>query len=510
MKTIPFFKLLLVFFCLCTLWAAEAKEPEAPDKMKWWDEARLGLFITWGPYSQWGGVYKGNEQKRNGSEWIMNRCKIPVSEYLGKARQFNPVNFDAEAIVTMAKNAGMQYIIFTAKHHDGFAMFHSKASPYNIVDYTPFKRDVMKELADACRKHGLKFCVYYSQSQDWLNPGGIKVRRAMAEGWDNPKAEEIDAYTKEHGGAWDPAQETATFEEYIRNVAVPQVKEITSNYGEIAGIFWDTPCAISLQDAALFKEVISKYPHIIENDRLRQPGYKGDYKTFDARIPSKKEIGGVYWEARIPMSSSWGYKSGDKEWKSPTTLIQMLTTIASRGGNVVFNVGLDGEGNIRPEEASRLHAIGEWMKVCGEAIYGTQESPLPKQAWGVTTRKFDEHNQTVEYLCIQRWPTQAECEAAFDYLPKNHFRKIRFIARSKLSLWPGYRKSNQEVLLGGGTMAYGMGGGVVSYGVSANPPNPHVNVVKLVWRSKLSTIPKRRNSERPRKNTEPIRVFPSS
>lgn len=209
--------------------------------MKWWREARFGMFVHWGPYSLLGGVYNGYLQRVGGTEWIMNRCKIPVKEYQDITRTFNPVKFDPEALVRIAKEAGMKYLVITAKHHDGFAMFKSQASKYNIVDFTPYGKDVLDTLAKACRKQGIKLGFYYSQIQDWNNPGGTTGRRPMSQGWPHPKAEEIDAYTLAHQGSWDPLQQTATRKEYFDRVAIPQIKELLTNYGDIAVFFWDTP-----------------------------------------------------------------------------------------------------------------------------------------------------------------------------------------------------------------------------------------------------------------------------
>ncbi|HWW39515.1 MAG TPA: alpha-L-fucosidase, partial [Pedobacter sp.] len=209
------------------------------ERMKWWREARFGMFIHWGVYAQWAGVYHGHEQTRGGAEWIMNRSKIPVAEYQAKAKEFNPTQYDADLWVKMAKDAGMKYIVITAKHHDGFALFKSNASKWNIADATPYGKDVLKPLAAACKKYGVKLGFYYSHAQDWNNPGGSAARKEMREGWANPDSTKIDAYTLAHKGHWDPAQETATFDQYIDRVAVPQVKEILSNYGDIAVLWWD-------------------------------------------------------------------------------------------------------------------------------------------------------------------------------------------------------------------------------------------------------------------------------
>src|SRR5690606_15899084 len=184
-------------------------------RMEWWREARFGMFIHFGTYAQWGGTYQGYKQARGGAEWIMSRCKIPVSEYVDMAKSFNPVKYDADAWAKMAKDAGMKYLIITTKHHDGFALFDSKASDWNVVKSSAYQKDMIKPLAEACRKYGLKLGFYYSQSQDWVNAGGAASRKLMNEGWPNPDSTNVNAYTLAHKGHWDPAQETRTFGKYI-------------------------------------------------------------------------------------------------------------------------------------------------------------------------------------------------------------------------------------------------------------------------------------------------------
>src|SRR3954468_3825177 len=202
--------LLFLIACTCAIQSLFSQQLSKDERMHWWREARFGMFIHWGVYAQLAGVYNGHEQQRGGAEWIMNRMKIPVAEYQSFAKEFNPVKFDADQWVKTAKDAGMKYIIITAKHHDGFAMFKSNASKWNIADATPYGKDVLKPLAAACKKYGVKLGFYYSQAQDWNNPGGAAARKVSAEGWPNPDSAKIDAYTKDHTGHWDPAQTTST------------------------------------------------------------------------------------------------------------------------------------------------------------------------------------------------------------------------------------------------------------------------------------------------------------
>ncbi|MDR2037218.1 MAG: alpha-L-fucosidase [Bacteroidales bacterium] len=413
-------KILILLFLLSLQGMLYAQTPEQAahdNKMGWWREAKFGMFIHWGPYSLYGGVYNGFNQHRGGAEWIMNRCKIPVAEYRAKASTFNPVKFDADAVVRLAKETGMKYIVFTTKHHDGFAMFKSNASEFNIVDYTPYKKDIVAALADACRKHDMKLGFYYSQSQDWCNAGGATARKLMWEGWPNPDSVRINKYTAANKGAWDCLQLDATFEEYFYRVSLPQVKELLSNYGDVSVIWWDTPMSISDKLAGELKAELSKYPQIITNDRLKRPNFPGDYKTPEGRVPKAADIEGVDWETCMNIGGSWGYKSWDKSWKSSEMLIRNLITIAARGGNYLLNIGPDPEGVVPEEAVSRLKDMGQWMKTNGEAIYGTQRS-LHTPVWGECTRK-DGKSSTTLYLCVFDWPTDGKLVFDASYRIKN-------------------------------------------------------------------------------------------
>ena len=388
-----------------SLYAGDKKEVSSTNqdhKMQWWRDAKLGMFVHWGPYSLYGGVYNGFRQRSWGAEWIMNRSKIPFREYRAKASTFNPTHFDAEKLVLMAKNAGMKYLIFTSKHHDGFAMFKSEASRFNIVDYTPFKRDVVDELVQACRKHDMKLGFYYSQCQDWCHPGGATIRKLMKEGWANPDSVEIDAFTASHGGAWDDLQRTRSFEDYFYGIALPQIKELLSRYGDIAVMWFDTPHLISKKQAEEVMAELARYPQVIINDRLKRPDIYGDYKTPENTVPKAKDVEGVDWETCMNIGSSWGYKSWENKWKPSRQIIRNLITIAARGGNYLLNVGPDALGDVPGEAQARLRDLGEWMNTYGEAIYGSTRSELAP-AWGECIRK-DLSKNTVYYLCVFNWP----------------------------------------------------------------------------------------------------------
>ena len=388
--------------CICFTNLIFSQPAPRDERMEWWREARFGMFIHWGVYSVPAGTYNGQRINRIG-EWIMNRGKIPVAEYQQFAKQFNPVKFDADQWVRTAKDAGMKYIVITAKHHDGFAMFKSNASKWNIVDATPYGKDILKALAEACKKYGIRLGFYYSQAQDWNNPGGAAARKPASEGWANPDSARIDAYTAEHSGHWDPAQTTAPMSEYIDKVAVPQVKELLTNYGDVAILWWDTPTGMTDEFAEKLNAQLSLQPNIITNDRLKRPNFPGDYKTPEQRIPNLSELDGKDWETCMTMNETWGYKTYANNWKSTETLIRNLVDIASKGGNYLLNVGPKPDGTFPEESVERLKQVGVWMKVNGEAIYDTKASPLAVLPWGRCTKKVQNGN-TILYLSVFDWP----------------------------------------------------------------------------------------------------------
>jgi len=359
----------------------EPRMSEQDQHMEWWREARFGLFIHWGLYAQPAGVWKG-EEIPGISEWIMARAKIPVKEYEQLADTFNPVKYNAEQWVRLAKQAGVKYIVITSKHHDGFAMFHSKASSYNIVDATPFGRDPLQELADACDKYDMRLGFYYSQAQDWHEPGGTY--------WNIEQGEPH----------WDPDLVREPLMNYINGKAVPQVKEILENYGGLDILWWDTPRGMTLEAAEALQAVADDYPDLITNNRLYRP-WPGDFSTPEQNVPP---TGLDYdWEVCMTMNTSWGYKKHDNNWKSDSTLIRMLTDIASKGGNLLLNVGPTAEGEIPGPSVERLKSIGRWMDVNGESIYGTQASPFFKLPWGRCTSRNTPEGTTL-YLHVFHWP----------------------------------------------------------------------------------------------------------
>lgn len=352
--------------------------PSHDQRMKWWREARFGMFIHWGVYSVPAGVWNGTNVTRSGAEWIMNRGRIPVADYQKLPAQFNPEKFNADEWVKIAKDAGMKYIVITAKHHDGFAMFHSQASSFNIYDATPFHRDPLKELSEACAKEGIKLGFYYSQAQDWNHPGGAAS-----------------------GGHWDPAQD-GDMDKFIDDVDIPQIKELFSNYGKVAVIWWDTPIGMTPERAQKLLPLLKMQPDIISNNRLDSKKLTGDYGTPENKIPTNSLPGD--WETCMTMNHTWGYRSYDHDWKPTETLVRNLIDIASKGGNFLLNVGPNSEGLIPPESVERLKEVGAWMKVNGEAIYGTTKSPLKSQpSWGRVTQKG-----TTLYLHVFDWPADGK------------------------------------------------------------------------------------------------------
>ncbi|GIZ08777.1 alpha-L-fucosidase [Flavobacterium sp. UMI-01] len=356
--------------------AIKAKEMTLEERMAWWEEARFGMFIHWGIYTVPAGFYKGVAQTNSG-EWIMNKGKIPVAEYEQFAAQFNPSKFNAKEFVALAKEAGMKYMVITAKHHDGFSMFDSKASEYNIVDATPFKRDVLKELAKACQEQGIKFGFYYSQAQDWHHPGGL-------------------------GNNWDPTIKRVSSDEYVYQKALPEVKQLLTEYGPIAIFWWDTPRQMTKSVVDSLHHITrALQPKIITNDRLGDD-YPGDHKTFERNGP-RYQPEAKYWELCKPISGSWGYRSDDNNFNSVKTLIQDLINQSSKGGNFLLNVSPTHEGILRPEATERMKAIGVWMSKNKEAIYGTQASPTTTEpAWGRITMKTV-NNAGLLYLHVYDW-----------------------------------------------------------------------------------------------------------
>jgi len=357
-------------------------------KMQWWKDAKFGMFIHWGIYAQAAGKWDG---KTNHGEWIMKTASISRATYFDLAKQFNPTQFNAEDWVKLAKAAGQKYIVITSKHHDGFAMYQSKASNHNIVDATPFKRDVLKELAEACRKFDMKLGFYYSQAQDWYHPGGAI-----------------------HGGIeWDSTH-IAKMEDYIDRIAVPQVREILNNYGDVAVLWWDTPVNMTKEMSQKLANELKPFPNLISNNRLGA-GMGGDLETPEQFIPATG-FPGRNWEVCMTMNGHWGYNAFDDRWKSTKDLLQKLVDIVSKGGNFLLNVGPNQYGIIPEVCQQNLKDIGEWLQLNGEAIYGTTPNPFAYLPYGRATRK----NQIL-YVHVFDWPTNKILNIPFSNKIKKAF-----------------------------------------------------------------------------------------
>ncbi len=356
-------KIILIYFIAISSYsqAQTTSTVSVPvDKMDWWKQAKFGMFIHWGVYAVPAGIYQGKEIKGIG-EWIMNTAKIPVATYKAYAKEFNPAQYDPAGWVRMAKNAGMKYIVITSKHHDGFALFDSKVTNWDVVDASPLGKDLLQPLVDACHKEGIKIGFYYSQAQDWNHAGGAAG-----------------------GGHWDKEQD-GDFDKYLDQIALPQVKEILENYGGLDIIWWDTPQNMTPARAQKFLALTNKYPNLIMNNRLGG-GYPGDTETPEQFVPATG-FPGRNWESCMTMNDTWGYKSTDNNWKTSTTLIRQLIDVVSKGGNMLLNVGPTPGGIIPAESVARLDTIGQWIKINQQSLYGTTASPFPYLSWGRCTRK---------------------------------------------------------------------------------------------------------------------------
>ena len=363
----------------------ETKE-ERDKRMEWWRDARFGLFIHWGLYAIPAGEWNG---KTNYAEWIRNQAEIPIDEYDKFVGQFNPVKFDADKWVSTAKNAGMKYIVITSKHHDGFCLFDSKFTDYDVMS-TPFKRDILKDLSEACRNEGIKLCFYYS-IMDWHHPDYLPGRD-----WENRSSEGAD------------------FDGYIQHMK-NQLKELVINYGDIGILWFDGEWENTWNEERgidLYNYVRSLQPDIIVNNRVdpNRGGLEGfapegvtmgDFGTPEQQIPSTG-LPGIDWESCMTMNDHWGYNKNDKNFKSTKDILQMLADIASKGGNYLLNVGPTSEGIFPAESVEILSEVGSWMKVNGESIYGTSSSPFNSLEWGRCTQKKIGENTRL-YLHVFNW-----------------------------------------------------------------------------------------------------------
>jgi alpha-L-fucosidase len=374
-----------------------------------YNDLKFGMFIHWGVYSKLGGVWKGVKiiPETHGSqatigEWIMYCAQIPRDEYREVAKTFNPVGFNAEEWVKIAKEAGMRYIVAMPKHHDGFAMYHSKVTDYNIYDLTPFKRDPIEEIYKACQKYGIRMGIYYSHSIDWMDGGDAGIAQAKK---DNPRLNDILA-----ANTWDPSP--ASYEEYIENKAKPQMREILTKFPDLVEIWYDFPRYMNRQQSFEFYKLAYEFqPNCLINSRVGNG--LGDMLTAgDNQIPT--EINSKYktWETPGTLNNTWGYKSYDNDWKSLNEMLFWIVEIASKGGNYLLNVGPDGNGIIPEESVKVLKEIGAWMKINGDAIYGTgrwttlKEGPTSLEMKSTTDRK--EHGFNSSFTPEDFWFTKKD------------------------------------------------------------------------------------------------------
>ena len=379
-----------------TWWTASMRNHDK--RIAWWRQARFGCFIHWGVYSGSGGVWEG-KPVHGYAEHLMRIEKIPLSVYTKEVvEKFDPVDFNADRWVRKIKAAGMKYLIITAKHHDGFAMYHSEVSDYNVVKATPWHHDPMKDLAAACKKYGIKFGFYYSQAFDWQDPN------APGNDWDyhNPGGDK-HLFGGVHWYDLHPDM-LKRIEKYVNGKAIPQIQELVEKYHP--DILWfDTPSKLPFSENLRILEAIRKIDtNVVVNGRLANWGeyHFGDYQNTSDRPAEFYPVKGD-WEAIPTTNESYGYSKLDTFHKPASFFIRLLAMAASRGGNVLMNIGPMGNGEIDPRDTAILYHIGQWMKVNGESIYGTKATPLPLQPWGVSTSK-----NNLIYLQVFHWPADGK------------------------------------------------------------------------------------------------------
>ncbi|NQV33226.1 MAG: alpha-L-fucosidase [Phycisphaeraceae bacterium] len=377
MMTFSFVAVMLVLGCFPTqgqesVAAIPETKADRDARMQWWRDAKYGMFIHWGIYAVPAGIWEGKiVDAKHGAEWIQCDALLTRSQYEPYAKQFNPLQFDATQWVRIAKDAGMKYLVITSKHHDGFSIYNTKASDYDITDATPFTRDPLKELSMACRKAGLRFGVYYSQL-DWHHPA--QENDTDREGRHAYRFNRIRPGMKN---------------QYVADMKI-QLKELIVDYG-VEVLFFDGEWVSwwtqeDGQDLMCYVRALN--PNIIVNNRIgKRKKEDGDYGTPEQRIPP---AGLDYdWETCMTLNGTWGYKSYDHNWKSATDLVQKLVDIASKGGNFLLNVGPTAEGIIPEPSVKRLHEVGQWLLVNGEALYETR-------LWNPNA-KYDPHAEAAAF-----------------------------------------------------------------------------------------------------------------
>ncbi|HEY1791263.1 MAG TPA: alpha-L-fucosidase [Verrucomicrobiae bacterium] len=358
-------------------------------RLAWWRDARFGMFIHWGVYSYAGGIWHG-KPVRGYAEHIQRIMKIPGPVYRQEiAGHFDPTNFDADAWVRLARDAGMKYIVITAKHHDGFAMWPTKVNDYNVMDATPWHHDPMKDLKAACQKYGLKFGFYYSQAFDWADPD------APGNDWDrnNPGGD------KKIGGVawWTTRPEFMNqARRYVDEKAIPQLLELIHDYHPDL-LWFDTAGKLPpSENLRIMKAMRAADPNVLISGRLVHDW--GDYADTTDRPANFPPVAGD-WEGIPTTDESYGWNQNDFSYKPPSHFIQLLAKAAARGGNVLLNIGPMGNGEFDPHDVAILQGIAAWWRANGQSIRGTTWTPLPVQTWGESTRKGD-----LLYLHVFNWP----------------------------------------------------------------------------------------------------------
>lgn len=322
------------------------------DNKQWFKEAQFGMMIHFGLYSLLGGEWKGKRIDQIG-EWSQSYFQIPNKEYHQLAKVFNPIYFNAEEWVRTAKNAGMKYFVITSKHHEGFALFKSEVSKFNVVDATPFGRDIIAELAEACYKLDMKFGLYYSQSIDWSHPDGAPT-------YDAP----LNCGVMQWSNVWDfPDIEKKNYMRCYNEKIKPQVKEILAKYGDLCLVWFDTPSGIPKECSLELYNMVKEYqPNCLVNSRIGAEGVKYDYESSgDNEIPEDDKNGMLY-ETCATLNDTWGYKSFDNNWKSPEEVIRVKNKLKNLGANYLLNVGPDGLGRLPAKSIEILEKVGQLDK----------------------------------------------------------------------------------------------------------------------------------------------------
>lgn len=364
---------------------SQPKTPPVPDteRTRWFREAKFGIFVHWGPYSVIGR-----------HEWARHKLQIPQAEYDKFARQFNPVKFNAAEWTNLFQNAGARYMVITSKHHDGFSIYRSGVSNYDMK-ITPYPGDPLKQLADAAQRSGLRLGFYHS-IMDWKHPDYRPIRS-----WETVKPEEKDG----------------DLPRYLETMKA-QLRELLSNYGDVATIWFDGEWEHKPEEInadGIYDLIRSLQPNTLINDRLynRRPGNKADFGTPEQFVPATGLTGAdgrpLLWESCVTINSdSWGYNKYETEFKTDRDLIRMLIEVVSKGGNLLLNVGPRPDGTIQPEFVERLQSIGRWMSANGEAIYETTASPFRTLPfYGRATVKG-----STLYLHVFNWPADGKLRVA--------------------------------------------------------------------------------------------------